>query len=113
DNDTSKEDVLGAIKEVMDGLEGVVTQEMLDKALIKIRSELYDNIGGTFGLGRADLLCSFALFDDDPERINSLEAEFRKIDLETVKRTISEYLRPTNRTVLVVNPLLAANEKTQ
>ncbi|MBT8222398.1 MAG: insulinase family protein, partial [Eudoraea sp.] len=113
DNDTSKEDVLGAIKEVMDGLEDVVTQEMLDKALIKIRSELYDNIGGTFGLGRADLLCSFALFDDDPERINSLEAEFRKIDLETVKRTISEYLRPTNRTVLVVNPLLAANEKTQ
>ncbi len=113
DNDTSKEDVMGAIEEVMQGLEGAITQEMLDKAIIKIRSELYDNIGGTFGLGRADLLCSFALFDDDPERINSLEAEFRKVDLETVQRTITEYLRPTNRTVLVVNPLLAVNEKTQ
>ena len=113
DNDTSKDEVLEAIDEVMSGLGEAVTQEMLDRAIVKIRSQLYDNIGGTFGLGRADLLCSFALFDDDPERINSLESEFKKVDLETVKSTISEYLRPTNRTVLIVNPLLAENEKTQ
>ncbi len=113
DNDTSKDEVLEAIDEVMGGLGEAVTQEMLDRAIVKIRSQLYDNIGGTFGLGRADLLCSFALFDENPERINSLESEFKKVDLETVKSTISEYLRPTNRTVLIVNPLLAENEKTQ
>jgi hypothetical protein len=86
---------------------------MLDQAIVKIRSQLYDDIGGTFGLGRADLLCSFALFDDNPDRINTLEDEFKKVDVETVKNTIDNYLRTSNRTVLEVNPLLAANEKNQ
>ncbi|MDG1573057.1 pitrilysin family protein [Robiginitalea sp. M366] len=113
DNETSQEEVMAAIGEVMTGLRDNITQEMLDQAIVKIRSQLYDDLGGFFGLGRADLLCSFALFDDNPGRINSLESEFRNIDLETVKRTIDEYLRPTNRTVLVTNPLLAANAKTE
>lgn len=113
DNETSQEDVLAAIEETMSGLRDGLTQQQLDQAIIKIRSQLYDDLGGFFGLGRADLLCSFALFDDNPERINTLEDEFRNIDLETVKRTIDEYLRPTNRTVLVTNPLLAENAKTE
>ncbi|WP_088341266.1 M16 family metallopeptidase [Robiginitalea sediminis] len=113
DNDTTRDDIMAAVEEVMSGLKEELTQEMLDRAIIKIRSQLYDNIGGTFGLGRADLLCSFALFDDNPERINTLEEEFRKVDLETVNKTIDEYLRPTNRTILVTNPLLASNAKTE
>ena len=113
DNDTSQEEVLAAIEEVMSGLKDRLTQEMLDQAIVKIRSQLYDNLGGSFGLGRADLLCSFALFYNNPGRVNSLEDEFRNIDLETVRKTVDEYLRPGNRTVLVTNPLLAANEKTE
>ena len=85
---------------------------MIDNAIVKMRSNLYDDLGGNFGFGRADLLCSFALFDDDPSRINTLEDEFKKVTPEIVKKTISEYLRKTNRTILVVNPLLANNEKT-
>ncbi|MBT8186591.1 MAG: insulinase family protein [Croceitalea sp.] len=113
DTQTSREDILASIDEVMNDLKTSVNQEMIDKAIIKIRSKLYDDIGGTFGLGRADLLCSFALFDDDPARINSLEEEFKKITPEMVKKTIDEYLVKTNRTILTVNPLLANNEKTQ
>ena len=113
DNETSQDDILRAIDEVMNGLKAEITQETIDKAIIKIRSQLYDDIGGTFGLGRADLLCSFALFDDNPERINTLEDEFKKITPEIVKKTIDEYLVDTNRTILTVNPLLADNEKTQ
>ena len=112
DKETSKADILKAVDEVMTELKTSVSQEMIDRAIVKIRSQLYDNIGGTFGLGRADLLCSFALFDDDPARINTLEEEFKKIDPELVKSTIDEYLIPTNRTILEVNPLLADNEKT-
>lgn len=112
DKETSKEDILTAIDEVMADLDNTLSQEMIDRAIVKIRSQLYDDIGGTFGLGRADLLCSFALFDDDPARINTLEEEFKKITPEVVKRTIEEYLRKSNRTILVVNPLLADNEKT-
>lgn len=81
-----------------------VDQADLDKAVVKIRSSLYDNIGGFFGLGRADLLCSFALFDDDPSRINRIEAEFRKVTPELIQQTAKEYLGPANRTILIIDP---------
>lgn len=113
DTETSREQVLTAVDEVMANLKTNITQEAVDQAIVKLRSQLYDDIGGTFGLGRADLLCSFALFDDNPERINSLEDEFKKITPEIVKKTIDEYLINSNRTILTVNPLLADNEKTQ
>jgi len=112
DNETSKKQVMDAVDEVINGLSGKINQEMIDNAIVKMRSQLYDDLGGNFGFGRADLLCSFALFDDDPARINTLEEEFKKVTPEIVKKTISEYLRKTNRTILVVNPLLANNEKT-
>lgn len=111
DKATSEEDIIASIDEVIDGLEDSLTQEMIDNANIKIRSQLYDEIGGMFGLGRADLLSSFALFDDDPERINSIEDEFRKVTPEIMRKTIDEYLRKTNRTILTVNPLADSNKK--
>jgi zinc protease len=81
-----------------------VSQEELDLAIVKMRSNLYDNLSQLYGFGTADLLASFALFDDDPSRINSLENEFRKVTPEIVKRTVAEYLRPTNRTILTLDP---------
>ena len=80
------------------------TQEDLDMAIVKIRSSLYDDIGGFFGVGRADLLACFALFDDDPSRINNLEGEFKKVTPEVIQKTVKEYLRSTNRTILIVDP---------
>jgi zinc protease len=89
----------GAVAELND-----ITQEDLDRAMVKIRSNLYDNLGQFFGFGRADLLASFALFDDDPSRINSLEDGFKKVTPDIIKKTVTEYLRPTNRTILIVDP---------
>lgn len=112
DNETTKEQVVDAVDEVLVNLREGVTQKMLDNAVVKMRSQLYDDLGGTFGLGRADLLATFALFDDKPSRINSLEEEFKKVTPEIINRTVTDYLRDTNRTILTVNPLLANNEKT-
>ena len=56
------------------------------------------------GFGRADLLASFALFDDDPDKINRIEDEFRKVTPQLMQKTAQEYLRPTNRTILVIEP---------
>jgi len=109
DNTTSKAQVVKAVDEVIDGLGAKVDQKMIDGALLKMRSQLYDDLGGTFGLGRADLLCSFALFDDDPSRINTLEDEFKKVTPAIMKKTISEYLRKGNRTILSINSLLVNN----
>ncbi|WP_082016889.1 M16 family metallopeptidase [Hymenobacter sp. DG25B] len=84
---------------------GGIDQATLDLAVVKLRSNLYDQLSGSDNFGRADMLASFALFDNNPARINTLEAEFRKVTPEIMQRTIQEYLRPTNRTLLIVNPL--------
>ena len=54
------------------------------------------------GFGRADLLASFALFYDDPEWINRIEGEFRKVTPALIQQVAKEYLRTTNRTVVKV-----------
>lgn len=113
DNNTSKDQVMTAVDSVITNLKSQVTKESVAGALVKMRSSLYDDLGGSFGLGRADLLCSFALFDDDPARINTLEEEFKKVTPELMHATIDAYLRPTNRTVLVVNPLLDNSKTSQ
>ena len=81
-----------------------VTQDELDRARRTIRSQLYDLVGSSTRVGLVDLLACFALFDDDPARINRIEAEFAKVTPELVQRTAQEYLGPENRTVLVVEP---------
>jgi len=51
-----------------------------------------------------NLLASFALFEDNPAKINDLENEFNKVTPELVKKTAKEYLRSTNRTILIIDP---------
>jgi predicted Zn-dependent peptidase len=56
------------------------------------------------GFGRADLLASYALFDDKPDNINQIEANFRKVTPELIQKTAKEYLRKTNRTIVMIKP---------
>lgn len=110
DTEVAADSVVQSVDEVIGKLRANgVDQKMLDQAIVKIRSQLYDNLGSFFGLGRADLLCSFALFDDNPERINSIEEEFKKITPEIINKTIDEYLRNTNRTILELKPGAESN----
>ena len=81
-----------------------VDQASLDRALVKMRSSLYASLEQFAGFGRANLLASFALFDDDPARINRLEAEFAKVTPQLLQETAREYLRPGNRTVYTIAP---------
>jgi len=81
-----------------------VDQATIDRALVKMRSSLYANLEQFAGFGRANLLASFALFDDDPARINRLEAEFARVTPQLLQETAKEYLRPGNRTLYVITP---------
>jgi zinc protease len=75
----------------------------LARAQVKERAALYNILGGRiFGFGRADLLASFALFDNDPARINTLERSFRAVTPALIQKTAREYLRPGNQTVLTI-----------
>lgn len=105
DKSVNSDDIIKAWDEVIDDVATTrVDQATLDRALVKLRSKFYDQVGGFFGFGRADLLASFALFDDDPARINTLEDQFRKITPEQIQKTAQEYLRKGNRTILIIEP---------
>ena len=80
------------------------TPEDLQLAIVKMRSGLYDAMGGTFGIGKVNLLASFALFDDNPGRINTLETEFKKVTPELIRQTAQKFLGPNNRTILIIQP---------
>jgi len=111
DNNVTPETILSSMDSVIEPLRSKpVDQATLDRALIKLRSDFYNTVGAANGIGLADLLCSFALFDDNPARVNTIESEFRKITPALIQKTAQEYLRPQNRTVLVVEPKAAAPE---
>jgi predicted Zn-dependent peptidase len=110
DSNTSEDQIMQAVDAVINHVrEDGVSAEQLDRARVKLRSDFYDAVDS--GFGRADLLASFALFDDRPQRINELEQHFASVTPELVKKTADEYLRPTNRTVLAVVPGKAAEQK--
>jgi predicted Zn-dependent peptidase len=97
--------LLAAMDRVITRLQSApLDRATLDRALTKVRADLYQNLEVFGGFGRANLLASFALFDDDPSRINRLEAEFAKVTPALIQRTAREYLRPTNRTAYMITP---------
>ncbi len=107
DTDTTPEEILAAADEVIEPLRAApVSDAQFELALIKARASLYDTLASSLfpGLGRLDLLASFALFDDDPERINRLEAEQRALTPAIVQQTAHDYLDPARRTVIALEP---------
>lgn len=114
DDTVSRDTITAAIDKVVNKLqETPLSEEEMERAIVKIRSSLFDAVDGFYGFGRADLLASFALFDNDPSKINELEANFKKVTPEIIAKTVKEYLRPTNRTILTVTPGEDPNTKSE
>ena len=74
---------------------GVTKKELAD-AKVRFRSRYYDELEA--GEGRANLLAAFALFNDDPARINKIVDQFDAVTLEQIKSAAQKYLVTTNRT---------------
>jgi predicted Zn-dependent peptidase len=109
DPSVTPDQILGAMDSVIDALASKPLElKTLELARTKLRSSYYDYLGEMNGFGRADQLASFALFDDQPERINQLDAELAKVTPQLVQQTAQEYLRKTNRTVVIREPKAAA-----
>jgi len=84
------------------------TAAQMERALTKTRAALYDLAGSSTRFGLVDLLACFALFDDDPARINRIEQELRAVTPELISEVARRYLTPQRRTVQQVEPGAAA-----
>jgi predicted Zn-dependent peptidase len=103
DSTVTSDSVIAQFDKAVNDLKNISTEEV-QLAKVKMRSRLYDIIGGQFGIGKVDLLASFALFYDDPSRINSLEQSFQNVTAEQIKETAKAYLQSSNRTILIIDP---------
>jgi zinc protease len=109
-NDKSAEQVIEAIEAVLAGVrEHGISQEDLDRAKKMMRSSFLEDMEGGFmpRFGRANLLGVFALFDDDPGRINTILDEIDKVTLEEVRTAAARWFVPTNRTSIDSRPAAA------
>lgn len=105
----SREDITAALNEVIEGIRATpVTQAELDRAKTKVRADLYSAVDPATRFGMVDLLAVGALWEDDPNWVNRLEAGFDQVTPELLLATAREYLRPTNRTILIIEPGAAA-----
>jgi predicted Zn-dependent peptidase len=103
DQSIGPDQIVAVVDSVVDAIVAKpVDSETLDRAKVKFRSRFYDMMGEMLGLGKLDLLASFALFDNDPSKLNVVEAEIRKVTPDVIQKTAQEYLRPTNQTVVAL-----------
>lgn len=106
-NDKTADQVLAAIESVLaDVRDKGITPAELEQAKTTIRSGFLDELesGGMPRFGRANLMAAFALFDDDPGRINTILDELEKVTVEDVTAAAGRWLVPTNRTSIDSRP---------
>ena len=100
-------DVLKVVDKVIAAVqEHGITDDELKQAKVNFRSSFLESLeGGAIpGFGRADLLAALALYDDDPNRINTILAELEKITATDVRDAARKYLVPANRTSIDRRP---------
>ncbi len=103
--DVSEDEVTGVVDDVISSFkQAPVSQTTLARAKTKLLSSLYDTLDGFYGVGKLDLLATFALFDDEPSRINDIEAAFERITPAMIQQTAKQYLTPQQRTIFTVLP---------
>src|SRR4029079_9376060 len=71
-----------------------ISDEELKQAKTNLRSSFLENLETTGGFGRADLLAALALYDDDPNRINTILGELDKVTSSDVQQAAKKYLVP-------------------
>jgi zinc protease len=108
----SDKEITAAINQVIEDVRTRgVTQEELDRARTKLRSQLYAGIDSQGKLGLVDLLAVYALFDNDPGAVNRIEDGFAKVTRADLQRVAREYLRPDNRSIYTITPAAKGETK--
>jgi zinc protease len=98
-------DVLKVVDKVINAIqEHGITEDELKQAKVNFRSSFLENLESGSGFGRADLLAALALYDDDPNRINTILSDLDKVTVAEVQQAAKKYLVPSNRTSIDRRP---------
>jgi len=98
-------DVLKVVDKVISAIqEHGITEDELKQAKVNFRSSFLENLESQAGFGRADLLAALALYDDDPNRINTILSDLDKVTTTDVQQAAKKYLVPSNRTTIDRRP---------
>src|SRR5262245_3921872 len=100
-------DVLKVVDKVIGAIqEHGITEDELKQAKVNFRSSFLENLEGGIipGFGRADLLAALALYDDDPNRINTILGELDRVTAADVQAAAKKWLTPSNRTSIDRRP---------
>jgi zinc protease len=108
--DTTADKVIATVDEVLAEIrsQGITATE-LASAKRALRSSFLEDLegGGLPRFGRANLLGAFALFDDDPGRINTILTSLDAVTLDDVKTAAGRWFVAANRTTLDSRPATA------
>ena len=77
---------------------------------MNFRSSFLENLESGSGFGRADLLAALALYDDDPNRINTILSDLDKVTTAEVQQAAKKYLVPSNRTSIDRRPVAGGGQ---
>ncbi|MFI5178642.1 MAG: M16 family metallopeptidase [Vicinamibacterales bacterium] len=101
--DVKGADVLKVVDKVINAVqEHGVTDEELRQAKVNFRSSFLESLEGGIipGFGRSDLLAALALYDDNPNRINTILSDLNSVTAAEVRAAARKYLVPANRTII-------------
>ncbi len=87
-------DVLKVVDKVISAIqEHGISEDELKQAKVNFRSSFLENLegGNVPGFGRADLLAALALYDDNPNRINTILADLDKVTTVEVQQAAKKY----------------------
>jgi zinc protease len=107
----SAEETLAAFDEVLREVrEKGITEDELEQLKVKWRSDYYSTLEGGRGgymprYGLMHLLACFALFDNQPELVNTIQAGFSKVTREEIQTAARKYLVPENRAIVFRTPV--------
>jgi predicted Zn-dependent peptidase len=105
--DRTAADVLNAMDEVLAAIRTTgIDAGDLSRARTAFESAFFEEMEGGIvpGFGKANLLGAFALFDDDPNRINTILQELEQVTPEDVRSAAARWLVPANRTSIDRRP---------
>jgi len=103
--DLKGEDVMKVVDKVISAVqEHGISDDELKQAKVNFRSSFLETLETGGGFGKADLLAALALYDDNPNRINTILGELDKITTADVQQAAKKWLVPTNRTSIDRRP---------